>query len=237
MGLAGDVDSARGRLRFAPNLRGWDGFDFRKAFSARTQGRVVIDNDANAAVWGGYVVGLKRRARNVVGVTLGTGVGGGLILEGRLYRGSTGSAGEIGHMIVKPGGRLCHCGNRGCLEAYAGSYGIMRTARSLGLKGLTPRDIAAAADGGDALAREVWARTGRVLGVGLSNLVLVLNPDVVLLLGGVSRAGRWLTGPIEEHFRGQPFKTPFSGLRVKLAESTKAGWLGAALLSREKPAA
>lgn len=252
MGLAGDVDSERGQLRFTPNLRGWDGFDFRKAFHARLKRRVVVENDANAAVWGGYVVELKRRARNVVGVTLGTGVGGGLVLEGRLYRGSTGSAGEIGHTVIEPGGALCHCGAKGCLEAYAGSYGILRTARELlaqrphegrALRAicpepahLTPRHVTEAADAGDALAREVWSRTGKALAAGLANLVLVLNPDVLLVLGGVSRAGHWITEPVEEHFRRQPFKTSFSNARVALAHNTKAGWLGAAFLSLEKPA-
>jgi glucokinase len=251
MGLAGDVDSEGGTLRFTPNLRGWDGFEFRKAFYARLKRRLSVENDANAAVWGGYVVELKRQPRNVVGVTLGTGVGGGLVVEKRLYRGSTGSAGELGHTIVDPGGAACHCGSHGCLEAYAGSYGILRTAKALlderpnegrALRAIcpvpahmTPRHITEAADAGDALAREVWARVGRSLAVGLSNLVLVLNPDVILVLGGVSRAGHWITAPIEEHFARQPFKTMFSHVRVQLAHNTKAGWLGAAFLSLEKP--
>ncbi len=252
MGLAGDVDSEGGKLRFTPNLRGWDGFDFRKAFQARLKRRLVVENDANAAVWGGYVVELKRRARNVVGVTLGTGVGGGLVIDGHLHRGSTGSAGELGHTIVEPDGAPCHCGMRGCLEAYAGSYGILRTARALleqrphegkALRAicpvpdhLTPRHITEAADAGDALAREIWSLTARRLAVGLANLVLILNPDYILILGGVSRAGRWITDPIEAHFARQPFRTMFSHVQVQLAHNTKAGWLGAAFLSLEKPA-
>lgn len=252
MGLAGDVDSEAGKLRFTPNLRGWDGFDFRAAFQARLGRPVVIENDANAAVWGGYVAELKREARNVVGVTLGTGVGGGLILEGRLHRGSTGSAGEIGHMIVVPGGEPCHCGKKGCLEAYAGSYGLLRAARRLlaerpddgralralcpDFERLTPRHLSEAADAGDAVAREVWERAGGALGAALADLVLVLNPDVLLILGGVSRAGRWITEPIARQFAGQPFKTPFSRAQVRLAHNTRAGWLGAAFLSLEKPA-
>jgi glucokinase len=253
MGLAGDVDSERGRLRFTPNLRGWDGFDFPRAFHRRLRRWVAVDNDANAAVWGGFVLDLKRRARNVVGVTLGTGVGGGLVLEGKLYRGSTGSAGEIGHTVVEPGGRQCHCGARGHLEAYAGSYGILQTARELlaerpkdgklllSLAGapehLEPRHVSEAADGGDLVAREVWARTGRWLGMGLSDLVYTLNPDCILVLGGVSRAGRWITDPVQKVFAAQPFRTPFSGVRLKLADNTKAGWLGAAFLSRESAGA
>lgn len=252
MGIAGDVDSARGRLRLAPNLGGWEGFDFPKAFQKRLKRRVVVENDANAAVWAGYVLDLKRKARNVVGVTLGTGVGGGLVLEGRLYRGSTGSAGELGHTVIEAGGRECKCGSRGCLEAYAGSYGILRTARELlekrpqdgrlllSLAGsaehLEPRHVTEAADGGDAVAREVWRLTGQWLARGVADTVFVLNPDAILILGGVSRAGKWVTEPIEAHFAAQPFKTMFSAARLKLADNTKAGWQGAALLSRERGA-
>lgn len=247
LGLAGDVDSARGRLRFAPNLRGWEGYDFKTAFARRLGLRAIIDNDANMAVWGGYVMELKKRPANVVGLTLGTGVGGGLILGGRLYRGATGSAGEIGHARVEIPGEPCHCGARGCLEAYAGSYGIVRTARKLLMessrqsllrawKNLEPSHIALAARRGDVLAREVWARTGRHLAVGLSNLVMILNPDVVLLLGGVSRAGRWLLGPVRSYLRKQPFRTPFRRLSLRAADNHNWGCVGAALLALEKSA-
>ena len=250
LGLAGDVDSKRGELRFTPNLKGWDGFPFKRAFERRLKTRVVVNNDANAAVWGGYAVELKRRPRDVVGVTLGTGVGGGLIVDGRLYGGATGSAGEIGHMKVEPGGELCHCGQRGCLEAYAGSYGILRLARRLiaakpkrarrllalcgGVESLEPAHLSKAADAGDPVAREVWLTTGRKLALGLENLILVMNPDVLLILGGVSRAGRWLLDPIEARLAAQPFRTPFSHVRVKMADDPNAGCVGAALLALER---
>jgi glucokinase len=249
LGLAGDVDSRRGELRFTPNLGGWDGFPFKRALERRLKTRVVVDNDANAAVWGGYVAELKRKPRDVVGITLGTGVGGGLVLGGRLHRGATGSAGEIGHTKVAPGGELCHCGGRGCLEAYAGSYGILRLAKRLlekdgsrgrrlleisgGADKLEPAHLSKAADAGDPIAQEVWVETGRKLAVGLENLILVLNPDVVLILGGVSRAGRWLLDPIEAHLAAQPFRTAFSRARVKMADNPNAGCVGAALLAKE----
>ena len=239
LGLAGDVDAEGGRLRFAPNLRSWEGFDFKRACQGRLGLGAIVDNDANLAVWGGYCVELKRRPRDVVGVTLGTGVGGGIVVDGRLYHGSTGSAGEVGHTLVEPGGALCHCGQRGCLEAYAGSYGIIRIAKRLlsesrarsSLRGgaLDPARIAAAADRGDAVARRVWAITGRYLGIGLTNLVLVLNPEVVLLLGGVSRAGTWLLAPIREQLHRQPFRTPFGKLTLRAADNPDWGCVGAAL--------
>lgn len=247
LGLAGDVDSRRGTLRFTPNLRGWDGFPFKRALERRLKSRVVVENDANAAVWGAYVGELKRKPRHVVGITLGTGVGGGLIIGGRLYRGATGSAGEIGHTKVEPGGERCHCGARGCLEAYGGSYGILRLARRLikekpsrakrllricgGVDRLEPRHLSLAADAGDPVARQVWLETGRKLALGLENLILVANPDVVMVLGGVSRAGRWLLDPITDHLNAQPFRTPFRHARIKLADEPNAGCVGAALLA------
>lgn len=249
LGLAGDVDSGAGELRFTPNLRGWDGFPFKKALRSRVKVDVAVDNDANCAVFGAYVVELKRKPRHVVGLTLGTGVGGGLIVDGKLHTGATGSAGEVGHTKVAPGGEPCHCGGRGCLEAYGGSYGILRLAKRLVKKSparakrllaicgtldkLEPVHLSQAADAGDPVAQEVWLETGRKLAVGLENLILVINPDVVLILGGVSRAGRWVVDPIVSHLAAQPFRTPFSHARVKMADDPNAGCVGAALLALE----
>lgn len=250
LGLAGDVDGCAGRLRYSPNLRGWEGFDFKTTLKRRYKKPVIVDNDANLAVWGAYVTELKKKPANVIGVTLGTGVGGGLIINGRIYRGSTGSAGEIGHMRVAIPGEPCHCGLTGCLEAYAGSYGILRTARKVlgrnplsgqalrrlcpDLEDLEPAHISAAAEQGDAAAREIWAQTAQHLAVGLANLVMVLNPDVLLILGGVSRAGRWLTDPIHKFFATQPFKIPFQKSMLKLADNPNAGSVGAALLAMDE---
>jgi glucokinase len=249
LAIAGDVDSEKGVLRFSPNLPGWDGYRLRDSLRRSLGVPVVMDNDANLAVWGAYRVELKGRPENVVGITLGTGVGGGVVVGRRLYRGSTGSAGEIGHTRVAFPGDLCHCGLRGCLEAYAGAYGIVRRARRAlrrsprsgaalrrlcpDLSLLTPAHLSAAARQGDALSREVLRETGEYLAMGLSNLVLVLNPDAVLILGGVSRAGRWLVDPIREAFRANPFKTPFRKAELRLADNPNAGRIGAALLALE----
>ncbi len=249
LGVAGDVDSENGALRFSPNLRGWENYPLRSILARQLSLPCVLNNDANCAVWGAYVTELRRKPRRVVGITLGTGVGGGLILEGRLYRGATGSAGEIGHTRVAEPGELCHCGSRGCLEAYAGNYGIARTARRLlaarpregkmlrrlcpDLAALEPMHLSFAADRGDALAREVWRRTGERLAAGLRDLVLILNPDVLLLLGGVSRAGRWVLEPVRAAFAEQPFRTPFERAEVRLAASPDGGSVGAALLALE----
>ena len=250
LGLAGDVDSAAGTLRFTPNLRGWDGFKFRDALARKLKLKAVVENDANAAVWGGFVVELKRKPKHVVGITLGTGVGGGLVLDGKLFRGATGSAGEIGHNTVESGGAICNCGSRGCLEAYAGSYGIVRLAREAvekdpahgsvlkricpDLSKLSPRDLSTAAEQGDEAARQVWDRVGSLLGVGISNLVLILNPECILILGGVSRAGHWIIDPLKSVLSAKPFRTPFSAVELRLADNPNAGCVGAGLLAFEK---
>lgn len=252
LGLAGEVDAERGRLRFAPNMKGWDGFDFKRALTKRLRVPVAVDNDANLAVWGAYVTELKRGPRDVAGVTLGTGVGGGIVIGGRLYRGATGSAGEVGHTRVETPGEPCHCGLRGCLEAYAGSYGVLRTARKVlserrfggsllfklspGLSRLELPAITEAARRGDAAAREIWARTGRYLAAGLANLIMILNPEVVLVLGGVSRAGRFLMDPVREHLSRQPFPTPFRRAKLVVAANHNGGCVGAALLALERQA-
>lgn len=252
LGIAGDVDHEAGRLRLSPNLPGWQGFPLRQALARRLKRRVSIENDANCAVWGGFVTELKRKPRHVVGVTLGTGVGGGLILDGRLHHGATGSAGEIGHMKVADPGEPCHCGAHGCLEAYAGTYGIIRTARRIlskdpsegralqelcpNLDLLTPKHLAEAAERGDLVAQRVWTQTGRVLALGLSNLVLLLNPEVLLLLGGVSKAGKWILDPLQEGLSHQPFRVPFAAAKVALAENPEGGCIGAALLALEEGA-
>ncbi len=232
LGLAGGVDAEKGTLLFVPNLPGWTGFSFKKVFNART----VIENDANAAVWGGYVVALKKKPRTVVGVTLGTGVGGGIIIGGRLHHGATGSAGEIGHQTIELDGPLCHCGRRGCLEAYAGTYGIRRIATRLMSRPpspFSPKALEEAARAGEAGARKAWDEIGARLGQGLANLVLILNPDAILILGGVARAGRLVLDPVRRVFDAQPFRAPFQDLTLSAPADRDWGMVGAALLSRE----
>lgn len=237
LGLAGGVDAKTGTLLFSPNLKKWIGFPFKREFERRLKTRVVADNDANVAVWGGYVVGLRKKGRHVVGVTLGTGVGGGLILDGRLHRGATGGAGEIGHQIIRAGGVLCGCGRRGCLEAYVGTRGIQRIAKRF-MRRLpsppTPKALADAARAGAPGAKKVWAEVGTWLGIGLANAVMTFNPEAVLILGGVARAGRLILDPVRRVFDAQPFREPFEALTLLAPAERDWGCVGAALLSREE---
>lgn len=237
LGLAGGVDAKTGTLLFVPNLKGWTGFSFKKAFKKALNINVVVDNDANAAVWGGYVVALKKRGDTIIGVTLGTGVGGGLVINGRLHRGATGSAGEIGHLTLELNGPLCNCGRRGCLEAYAGTAAILRRARARMKRlpaPLTPKAVADAALAGDRGALKVWEEVGTRLGQGLASLTLVLNPDAILILGGVARAGRLVLDPVRRVFAAQPFREPFRKVVLSAPAGRDWGVVGSALLSRER---
>lgn len=218
--LAGGVDHAGGKLLFVPNLPGWTGYPFKKAFGVRT----VVENDANAAAWAA-----ARGRRSAVVVTLGTGVGGGIIMDGKLWRGATGSAGEIGHMVIEVGGEVCGCGRHGCLEAYCGTAGIQRAAG----RRVTPKELAEQARKGDRAALDVWEQVGTRLGEGIANLVLIFNPEAVYVLGGVARAGELLLKPARRVLAAQPFRRPFSRLKLLAPADRDWGALGAALLAFE----
>ncbi len=131
IGMAGDMDPDSGTARFSPNLCGWRGLPVAAPLEKALKLPCFLENDANMAAWGAYASELKGSGGSAMAVTLGTGVGGGIILDGRLYHGANGSAGEIGHFVIRPGGARCGCGQRGCLEAYCGSGAVMAAARSL----------------------------------------------------------------------------------------------------------
>lgn len=220
MALAGGVDHAKGTLLFVPNLPGWTGYPFKKAFGVPT----VVENDANAAAWAA-----ARGQKSAVVITLGTGVGGGIIIDGKLWRGATGSAAEIGHMVIEVGGEVCGCGRHGCLEAYCGTAGIQRLAGTR----VTPKELADKALKGDRAAQDVWEEVGTRLGEGIANLVLILNPESVYVLGGVARAGRLLLKPAKRVLDAQPFRRPFQKLKLHAPADRDWGALGAALLAFE----
>ncbi|MHB8078964.1 MAG: ROK family protein [Candidatus Krumholzibacteriia bacterium] len=211
---AGIVGPRDGHLGRSPNLPGWQNRnladDVRAAFGD-LPARFV--NDVNAAVYGEWRLGAGRGRRHLVMIALGTGVGGGVICDGRLLTGARDAAGEIGHMVLDPDGPLCNCGNRGCLEAYAGATGLWRRAAELaaapgaaagpafraligdGAGRADLADLHALAEAGDATAAELFAWAGRALGQAVANCVNVLDPDAVIIGGGVARAGRFLLDP------------------------------------------
>lgn len=237
VGVAGDVDSRRGVVRFSANL-GWRGVPLVSLLrQARFPSPIVLDNDANAAAWGGYHVELGSRPNSLITLTLGTGVGGGLVLGGHLYRGATGTAGEIGHMVVNEGGDRCACGNRGCLESYLGAAAMVRWAQAAYRKTnhivgeLDPKILERRALRRDPVAREAYARAARALGTALISLVNLLNPDTILLTGGVARGAQLFLPEARRILKRGAFKTPANAVRLVVARGkSDLGVAGAGLL-------
>ena len=211
LACAGIINPHNGRLGRSPNLPGWEdsplGDHLTQVFGAVPH---ALANDVNAALFGEHMHGAGRGCQSLAMIALGTGVGGGVMIDGQLVLGAHCGAGEIGHMVLDPHGDPCTCGGRGCLEAYAGSVGILRHVRDVATTGpladlvaergaeLRTADVARLADAGDAAAREVFARAGRRLGQAVGNLVNVLDPDRVIIGGGVARAGELILGPCRE---------------------------------------
>ena len=249
VGAAGFVDSARSTVMFAPNLA-WRDEPLRADLEKLINLPVVVENDANAAAWGEFTFGAGEDVEDTLLVTVGTGVGGGIVLNGQLHRGAFGVAAEIGHMRVVPDGRICGCGNKGCWEQYASGTALVRDtkeqahmgsliARSLvdragGVEQISGPLITEAAREGDEFAREQLAVLGRWLGEGIASLTAVLDPAVVVIGGGVSEAGDLLLEPIRAHYRanltGRHYR-PELEVRAALL-GNKAGMIGAADLAR-----
>ncbi len=242
IGSPGPLDRERGVVIVTPNL-GWRNFPLRDEISRRVNLRATLDNDANCATLGEYWRGAARGGKNVVGMTLGTGIGGGLVLDGKLFHGASDAAGEIGHTSIESNGRRCKCGNYGCLEAYCSGPAIAERAReamesepSHGIDALVGGDMSKvtahvvyeAARQGDLVAREVVRDTARFLGTGISNLINIFNPDTVVLAGGVTQAGDTLMLPLRAEVSRRAFKPSVEACRIVLgALPVSAGVVGA----------
>jgi len=252
LGAAGFIDAQRSTVVFAPNLA-WRDEPLRASVERSSGLPAVVENDANAAAWGEAQFGAARKVDSMVLLTIGTGVGGGVVLDGKLYRGHNGMAAEIGHLTVVPGGRRCGCGNRGCLERYASGRALVREARDLAdvspeygarmlelgdgePEGITGPEVTQAAREGDPAALEAFAVIGAWLGGGLASLAALLDPDMFVLGGGVSDAGELLRRPTEEAFlSGLTGRDYRQAPTVALAElGAQAGIVGAADLARRR---
>jgi glucokinase len=250
VGAAGYIDRSRSTVLFAPNLA-WRDVDLKAELEPRVNLPVVIENDANAAAWGEFTYGAGQDVDDLLLVTVGTGVGGGLVLDGQLYRGAFGVGAEIGHLRVVPDGRLCGCGNHGCFEQYGSGSALVRNAREAATAGsLLARTlldraggdpdaidgplITEAARDGDTFAVEQLAEIGRWLGEGIASLTAVLDPAVVAIGGGVSDADELLLDPIRVAFeRSLPGRGHRPMLEIRKATlGNRAGLIGAADLAR-----
>jgi glucokinase len=250
IGAAGYIDKARATVMFAPNIA-WRDVPLKADLESRTGLPVVVENDANAAAWGEFRFGAGHDVDDLLLITVGTGVGGGVVLDGELYRGAFGVGAEIGHMRVVPDGILCGCGNRGCYEQYASGSALVRDAKSAARggsllarelldraggdpEGITGPLITSAAADGDPFSVEQLATLGRWLGEGIASLTAVLDPAVVVIGGGVSEAGDMLLAPARAAFAGQLTgrgHRPVLEIR-KARLGNRAGLIGAADLAR-----
>jgi glucokinase len=243
IGCPGPLDRATGLVLTTPNL-GWKNFPVRDLIAGPLGLPAVLDNDANCATYGEWWMGAGRGVQTLVGLTVGTGVGGGIVLGGKVLHGASDAAGEIGHMTINYGGRRCKCGNYGCLEAYASGPNIAARAvegieagEESSLPGLVDGDldritaetVFEAVLAGDAFASAVLLETARYLGVGLANLINLVNPDVVVIAGGVTRAGDALLDPLRAEVRRRAFLPAVSACRIVAAQlGADAGVIGAA---------
>ncbi|WP_283133772.1 ROK family glucokinase [Rhizohabitans arisaemae] len=232
LGAAGFVDESRATVRFAPNLA-WREEPLKRRVEDMVGLPVVVENDANAGAWGEARFGAGRGEENLVCVTIGTGIGGGLILGGRLYRGRWGMGGEVGHFRVVPDGRLCGCGNRGCWERYASGSALGLEAKALGMTE-SGAQITEAAAAGRRDALTAFGVVGSWIGQGLADLAALLDPGCFVIGGGVSAAGDILLLPVREAFAtrltGRAHRTL---AEIRLAElGPDAGLVGAADLAR-----
>lgn len=247
IGCAGTVDLRRGVVVTSPNLP-LTGAPVAALVRDRLGLPVFLDNDANVAAWAEVQVGAARGHQHVVMLTVGTGVGGGLVLDGRLYRGSTGAAAEIGHTVIVAGGELCGCGGRGCLEAYVSGKALERVARRLlqersGVEvealraldereGLTGKAVGGLALQGDPDALFVVDEVGRWLGIGLSNVVNILNPDMIVVGGGLGDLGELLLAPARRVLGATGLAPGKDTVRVTSAVlGNEGGMIGAGLLA------
>ncbi|MFN0140609.1 MAG: ROK family protein [Pyrinomonadaceae bacterium] len=218
-----------GVLTRLPNIPTLNGMNLKAALRDRFAFPVIVENDANAAAIGEHWLGASRDTGTSIIVTLGTGVGGGIIIDNEPYRGVDGTAGEIGHICVIPDGHPCGCGSRGCVEQYASATAIVRMARENGLDVSTSRDVYQAFKGGDERAAIAFRQMGTYLGIVLAGLVNTLNPDMIVIAGGASAAWDAFVEPLKDEIHLRAFHAPSTRVeiaRTKLGDN--AGILGAA---------
>lgn len=249
IGSPGPLDYRTGVIFNSPNLPGLEGVSLSDEVGKRLEVQVFVENDANAACWGEYWVGAGKGLSSMVLLTLGTGIGGGIILENRLWRGITGSGAELGHMVIDCDGELCGCGNRGCLEAYASAPATVRRFLKMvegGAKTSIPNNelqsgavtadmLHSAATAGDETARSALEETGRRLGIGVANIANILNPEAVLFSGGLAGAADIILPAVRKEVFERAFDVVTKDLRIDLCTvPDDAGIIGAAGCALER---
>ncbi|NOZ63990.1 MAG: ROK family protein [Caldiserica bacterium] len=245
IGTPGIVDR-KGIVYSAPNLPEWDQLNLKKHFEEKLSLPVVVENDVNTITWGEYLFGAGKGVRCMVCITLGTGVGGGVVIDGKLLRGDEYSAVELGHIPINYKGPLCKCGNRGCIERYVGAQYIAAMAKREIQRGrkskikeivkgnlaeITPKVISQAYNQGDKLSEEIWITVGRYLGAFFSGIVNIFNPEIIVIGGGISQVGEILFSSIKKEIKNRSYALFSQGLQVVPATlGVEAGIVSAASL-------
>lgn len=249
IGSPGPLDRKTGTVINTPNL-GWRNFPLRDLIANAVNLPATLDNDANCATYGEWWLGAGRGVESLIGFTLGTGIGGGIVLGGRIYHGCSDVAGELGHMTIDSTGRRCKCGNYGCLEAYASGPAIaLRAIEGIEagaetvlsemvqdrLDQITAATVYEAAAQDDVYANEVIKDTAKFLGAGVANIINILNPEMVVIAGGVTRAGEHLFGPLRAEVRLRAFRTAEEHCRIVPGELPgTAGVVGAVAVFKQE---
>lgn len=239
LAIPGVIDFSSGRVSRSPNLPQLNRIEFGRVVAEATGLSVVLENDATSAAIGEHWLGAARGYSNAICITLGTGIGGGLIINGVPFAGADGTAGEVGHICVEPEGHPCGCGSRGCVEQYASATAVVRIANEMldsgkasklrGKDSFSARDIYESAVDGDELALTVFEIAGRYLGIACADLVNVLNPEVIVFTGGLSAAMNVMIGPTVSEMKKRAYQQPAERVKLLSGElGDDAGILGAA---------
>ena len=235
LGLPGPIDIERGLVHFFPNIPGWKEVNLRNILTRKLGLPIFLDNDANLMCLAEYRLGAAKGSSTAVCITLGTGVGGGIILDGKLYRGPHFAAGEIGHIPINENGPRCNCGGIACLETYIGNNRILSLARKLFGSSITLEKLSSMARKKNKKAIVFWSDIGKHLGVALVGVVNLLNPDCIVIGGGIANAGEVLLKKVREVIKARAMKVQAEHVKVLRAKlGDKAGLIGAALLLKEK---
>ena len=246
---AGAIDFDQGAITSSPNLPGWHNVPLRDIVSEKYKVSTFLINDANAAALGEYHFGAGKGVNNLIYLTLSTGIGGGIIINGELYSGPCGSAGEVGHMTIDVNGPRCNCGNIGCWETLASGTAVAREAiRRINhgevssltgivggkIENITAETVSIAAQGGDSLALEVISEAATYVGVGLVNLVNIFNPEMIIIGGGMAKTGDLLLNPARQVVRERAYQLPAQAVRIVSAQlGENSGLVGAAVFARQ----
>jgi glucokinase len=231
IGAPGPLNPYRGVVLGPPNLPGWDEIPLAKEIQEAFSLPVYLENDCNAAAIAEHRFVAGKGTRHMVYITVSTGIGAGVVVDGTVRQGATGAFGEIGHIIVDPDGPPCPCGNRGCLEAVASGTAIARMAREIYGQSISAKEVAALAEQGDATAKQILETAFHFLGIGLVNAVNLFDPEVIVVGGGVAQIGDPLFKVVRERVAANRFHHSSANVKVVPAElGTKAGVIGAAAI-------